>query len=98
MAILFFETKGEVEWKNNSNWMSSMSVCDWYHVDMEGRDSCNDASKPNVITSLWLPENSLSTEDSGRLPIAISLLSNLKEMNMVGTFLNEWSQHRREWI
>jgi len=74
LAVLYYATQGEEYWKEDTNWMSSKSECQWYGVE------CNFLG---TVISLDLGFNDLN----GILPRELSFLPKLKDVDLHGNDL-----------
>mmetsp|Transcript_4695 Transcript_4695/g.6161 ORF Transcript_4695/g.6161 Transcript_4695/m.6161 type:complete len:415 (-) Transcript_4695:103-1347(-) len=74
LAAFYYGTQGK-EWKNNTGWLSSSSVCDWYGI------VCND--RLGTIEDVILIDNNLANNielDVPSIPSELALLSTLRAL------------------
>ena len=69
VLIAFYEATGGDNWKNNTNWLSSLPLDQWYGIDTD------DGGR---VTSLNLSDNGLT----GTISEALGQLNNLETLNL----------------
>lgn len=71
LELIYDACNGD-SWKNNENWKSSSSICDWYGI------TCDDSGES--VKNVNLPENSLQ----GSIPTEIFALPKLVSLRLSG--------------